>query len=155
MNKKILITKSGYRELKNELDDLIRNKRREVAERLREAKDFGDLTENSEYEDAKNEQAFIEGRILQINETLSKAEIVLERHNAKYVKIGSFVTLKNINSNEVVKYKLVSSIESNPLNNKISYESPLGTSIINKKVGSTVKVEVPAGVIRYEILDID
>jgi transcription elongation factor GreA len=155
MNKKILITKSGYRELKNELEDLIRNKRREVAERLREAKDFGDLTENSEYEDAKNEQAFIEGRILQINETLSKAEIVLERHNAKYVKIGSFVTLKNINSNEVVKYKLVSSIESNPLNNKISYESPLGTSIINKKVGSTVKVEVPAGVIRYEILDID
>ena len=155
MNKKILITKSGYRELKNELDDLIRNKRREVAERLREAKDFGDLTENSEYEDAKNEQAFIEGRILQINETLSKAEIVSERHNAKYVKIGSFVTLKNINSNEVVKYKLVSSIESNPLNNKISYESPLGTSIINKKVGSTVKVEVPAGVIRYEILDID
>jgi len=155
MNKKILITKSGYRELKNELDDLIRNKRREVAERLREAKDFGDLTENSEYEDAKNEQAFIEGRILQINETLSKAEIVLERHNAKYVKIGSFVTLKNINSNEVVKYKLVSSIESDPLNNKISYESPLGTSIINKKVGSTVKVEVPAGVIRYEILDID
>jgi transcription elongation factor GreA len=155
MNKKILITKSGYRELKNELEDLIRNKRREVAERLREAKDFGDLTENSEYEDAKNEQAFIEGRILQINETLSKAEIVSERHNAKYVKIGSFVTLKNINSNEVVKYKLVSSIESDPLNNKISYESPLGTSIINKKVGSTVKVEVPAGVIRYEILDID
>jgi transcription elongation factor GreA len=155
MNKKILITKSGYRELKNEHEDLIRNKRREVAERLREAKDFGDLTENSEYEDAKNEQAFIEGRILQINETLSKAEIVSERHNAKYVKIGSFVTLKNINSNEVVKYKLVSSIESDPLNNKISYESPLGTSIINKKVGSTVKVEVPAGVIRYEILDID
>jgi transcription elongation factor GreA len=155
MNKKILITKSGYRELKNELEDLIRNKRREVAERLKEAKDFGDLNENSEYDDAKNEQAFIEGRILQINETLSKAEIASERHNAKYVKIGSFVTLKKINSNEVVKYKLVSSIESDPLNNKISYESPLGTSIINKKVGSTVKVEVPAGVIRYEILDID
>ncbi|MCL5987007.1 MAG: transcription elongation factor GreA [Actinobacteria bacterium] len=155
MNRKILITKSGYKDLKNELEDLIRNKRREVAERLKEAKDFGDLTENSEYEDAKNEQAFIEGRILQINEILSKAEIVSERHNTKSVKIGSFVTLKNINSNEVVKYKLVSSIESDPLNNKISYESPLGTSIINMKVGSTVKVEVPAGVIKYEILDID
>ncbi len=155
MNKKILITRSGYKDLKNELDDLIRNKRREVAERLKEAKDFGDLTENSEYEDAKNEQAFVEGRILQINDILSKAEIVLERHNARSVKIGSSVTLKNINSNETVRYRLVSSVESDPLNNKISYESPLGTSIIDKKVGSTVKVEVPAGVIKYEILDID
>jgi len=155
MNKKILITRSGYKDLKNELDDLIRNKRREVAERLKEAKDFGDLTENSQYEDAKNEQAFVEGRILQINDILSKAEIVLERHNARSVKIGSSVTLKNINSNETVRYRLVSSVESDPLNNKISYESPLGTSIIDKKVGSTVKVEVPAGVIKYEILDID
>jgi len=155
MNKKILITRSGYKDLKSELDDLIRNKRREVAERLKEAKDFGDLTENSEYEDAKNEQAFIEGRILQINDILSKAEIVSERHNAKSVKIGSSVTLKNISSNETVKYRLVSSIESDPLNDKISYESPLGISIINKKIGETVKVEVPAGVIKYEILDID
>lgn len=152
--RKIFVTKEGYKRLQEELEYLVRNKRREVAERLKEAKEFGDLTENSEYEDAKNEQAFVEGRIAQINEILSRAEIIAGNNTSDTVGVGSLVTLRDVVSGEVFEYRLVSSIESDPLNNLISYESPLGTAILNRKLGERVRVEIPHGELEYEIVDV-
>jgi transcription elongation factor GreA len=152
--RKIFVTEEGYKRLQEELEYLIRNKRREVAERLREAKEFGDLTENSEYEDAKNEQAFVEGRIAQINEILSRAEIIAGNNTSDAVGVGSLVTLRDVVSGELFEYRLVSSIESDPLNNLISYESPLGTAILNRKLGEKVRVEIPHGELEYEIVDV-
>lgn len=152
--RKIFVTKEGYKRLQEELEHLVRNKRREVAERLKEAKEFGDLTENSEYEDAKNEQAFVEGRIAQINEILSRAEIIAGGNTSDAVGVGSLVTLRDVVSGEVFEYRLVSSIESDPLNNLISYESPLGTAILNRKLGERVRVEIPHGELEYEIVDV-
>lgn len=152
--RKIFVTKEGYKRLQEELEYLVRNKRREVAERLKEAKEFGDLTENSEYEDAKNEQAFVEGRIAQINEILSRAEIIAGGNTSDAVGVGSLVTLRDVVSGEVFEYRLVSSIESDPLNNLISYESPLGTAILNRKLGERVRVEIPHGELEYEIVDV-
>lgn len=152
--RKILVTEEGYKRLQDELEYLVRKKRREVAERLKEAKEFGDLTENSEYEDAKNEQAFVEGRIAQINEILSRAEIIAGNNTSEAVGVGSLVTLRDVVSGELFEYRLVSSIESDPLNNLISYESPLGTAILNRKLGERVKVEIPHGELEYEIVDV-
>ncbi len=152
--RKILVTEEGYKRLQDELEYLVRKKRREVAERLKEAKEFGDLTENSEYEDAKNEQAFVEGRIAQINEILSRAEIIAGNNTSEAVGVGSLVTLRDVVSGELFEYRLVSSIESDPLNNLISYESPLGTAILNRKLGEKVKVEIPHGELEYEIVDV-
>lgn len=152
--RKIFVTEEGYKRLQEELEYLVRNKRREVAERLREAKEFGDLTENSEYEDAKNEQAFVEGRIAQINEILSRAEIIAGNNTSDAVGVGSLVTLRDVVSGELFEYRLVSSIESDPLNNLISYESPLGTAILNRKLGEKVRVEIPHGELEYEIVDV-
>ncbi|GFP27208.1 transcription elongation factor GreA [Candidatus Hakubella thermalkaliphila] len=152
--RKILVTEEGYKRLQEELEYLVRNKRREVAERLKEAKGFGDLTENSEYEDAKNEQAFVEGRIAQINEILSRAEIIAGNNTSDAVGVGSLVTLRDVVSGEVFEYRLVSSIESDPLSNLISYESPLGTAILNRKLGEKVRVEIPRGELEYEIVDV-
>lgn len=152
--RKIFVTEEGYKRLQDELEYLVRNKRREVAERLKEAKEFGDLTENSEYEDAKNEQAFVEGRIAQINEILSRAEIIAGNNTSDAVGVGSLVTLRDVVSGELFEYRLVSSIESDPLNNLISYESPLGTAILNRKLGERVKVEIPHGELEYEIVDV-
>lgn len=152
--RKILVTEEGYKRLQDELEYLVRNKRREVAERLREAKEFGDLTENSEYEDAKNEQAFVEGRIAQINEILSRAEIIVGNNTSGAVGVGSLVTLRDVVSGELFEYRLVSSIESDPLNNLISYESPLGTAILDRKLGEKVRVEIPHGELEYEIVDV-
>ncbi|MBT9169865.1 MAG: Transcription elongation factor GreA [Actinobacteria bacterium] len=152
--RKILVTEEGYKRLQEELEYLVRNKRREVAERLKEAKGFGDLTENSEYEDAKNEQAFVEGRIAQINEILSRAEIIAGNNTSDAVGVGSLVTLRDVVSGEVFEYRLVSSIESDPLRNLISYESPLGTAILNRKLGEKVRVEIPRGELEYEIVDV-
>ncbi|GFP22566.1 transcription elongation factor GreA [Candidatus Hakubella thermalkaliphila] len=152
--RKILVTEEGYKRLQEELEYLVRNKRREVAERLKEAKGFGDLTENSEYEDAKNEQAFVEGRIAQINEILSRAEIIAGNNTSDAVGVGSLVTLRDVVSGEVFEYRLVSSIESDPLRNLISYESPLGTAILNRKLGEKVRVQIPRGELEYQIVDV-
>lgn len=152
--RKIFVTKEGYKRLQEELEYLVRNKRREVAERLKEAKEFGDLTENSEYEDAKNEQAFVEGRIAQINGILSRAEIIAGNNTSDAVGVGSLVTLRDVVSGELFEYRLVGSIESDPLNNLISYESPLGTAILNRKLGEKVRVEIPHGELEYEIVDV-
>jgi transcription elongation factor GreA len=153
--KEYRLTKEGYDMLVKELDDLIKNKRKEVAERLKEAKESGgELTENSEYEFAKNEQAFIEGRISQINEILSNYELIDDEGSSTHVKIGSTVVIKEIGKNRERKLKMVSSIESDPEKNKISDESPIGRSLLNKTIGEEIEVKTPQDRKRFKILDI-
>ncbi|MGM0365400.1 MAG: transcription elongation factor GreA [Actinomycetota bacterium] len=153
--KQYRLTKEGYDMLVNELDDLVKNKRKEVASRLKEAKNSGgDLSENSEYEYAKNEQAFVEGRIEQINEILANHTIVDDRGGGTQVKIGSTVVVKDLEAGKEKKFKVVSSIESDPEKNKISDESPIGNSLLNKKVGDEVVVKAPQNKKRFKILEI-
>ena len=152
--KEYRLTKEGYDMLAVELNDLIKNKRKEVAERLKEAKDFvGDLTENSEYEHAKNDQAFIEGRIEQINEIMSNHVIVGKEEKGK-VGLGSTVTVKDMADKKEKKFKIVSSIESDPEKNKISDESPVGKALLHKKIGEVVLIKTPQSSKDFKIIDI-
>lgn len=153
--KEVLLTPEGLRKLEDELEQLKSVKRREVAERIKVAISYGDISENSEYEDAKNEQAFIEGRIMTLEKQLRNARIIHEEEvDTHVVSIGSTVTLKDIEFDEDVTYTIVGSAEANPAQNKISNESPVGRSLLGKGVGSLVEVNVPAGTIQFQILDI-
>lgn len=153
--KEVILTQDGLKKLEDELDNLKSVKRREVAERIKVAIGYGDISENSEYEDAKNEQAFIEGRIITLEKMLRNARIISnEDVDIETVSIGSIVTLKDLDFNEIVEYSIVGTAESNPLHNKISNESPVGKAILGKKKGATVDVNVPAGMIQYQIIDI-
>lgn len=155
-DKEVILTPSGLRRLEEELEYLKSVKRREVAERIKIAISYGDISENSEYEDAKNEQAFIEGRIITLEKMLRNAKIINEDEvNTDVVSIGSTVKLKDIEFNETVEYTIVGSAESDPMANLISNESPVGKALLGKQIGATVDVAVPAGVIKYEILDIN
>ncbi|MNC22454.1 Transcription elongation factor GreA [compost metagenome] len=130
-------------------------KRREVAERIKVAIGYGDISENSEYEDAKNEQAFIEGRIITLEKMLRNARIInSDEIVTDVVSIGVTVSVEDLEYGDVMEYTIVGTAESDPLNNKISNESPVGRAIIGKKIGTIVDVSVPAGVIQYKILDI-
>lgn len=153
--KEIILTPEGLSNLEQELEVLKTVKRREVAERIKQAIEFGDISENSEYEDAKNEQAFIEGRILTLEKMLRNVRVIEHAENASNtVRLGARIKLKDLESNEIVEYTLVGSAEADPTKNKISNESPVGKAIINKKKGAVVEVSVPAGTSKYKILDI-
>ncbi len=153
MAEEVLLTEEGCENLEKELDHLINVKRREVAKRIKVAREFGDISENSEYDDAKNEQAFVEGRIKEIENMIRNARIVKDEDvNDETVNIGTTVKLKDVDSGEEFTYTIVGSAEADPLNNKISNQSPIGKSIIGHKVGDVVKVEVPSGITSYEIL---
>ena len=140
-----------------ELEELKNVKRREVAARIKEAISYGDLSENSEYEEAKNEQAFVEGRILELEEKVKNAKIIDEKKKAgvKTVQIGSHVTVKNksVRGSKPTEYIIVGSTEAD-YENKISNESPVGNALLDKSAGEKVKVAVPAGVMEYEIINI-
>jgi len=152
--KEYRLTQEGLDMLQAELDELIKNKRKEVAERLKESKEFGgDLTENPEYEHAKNDQAFIEGRIEQINEILANYTIV-ENGDKGIVDLGITVIIKDLDEKKERKFKIVSSVESDPEKNKISDESPVGKALLNKKIGDTVTVKTPIATKTYKIMDI-
>jgi transcription elongation factor GreA len=154
-DKEVLLTREGLQKLDEELEHLKSVKRREVAERIKLAISYGDISENSEYEDAKNEQAFIEGRIMTLEKMLRNARIISEDEvNTDVVSIGSTVTLKDIEFDEIITYTIVGSAEADPASNKISNESPVGRALIGKSVGSTVDVQVPAGTIQFQILEI-
>lgn len=154
-NKEVILTPDGYRRLEEELEALRTVKRREVAERIKEALSFGDITENAEYDDAKQEQAFLEGRILYLEKTLRNARVLEEDEiSAEKVGIGSKVLLRDLEYNEELEYTIVSSAEANPNDNKISITSPVGKAISGQPVGSIVEVVVPAGTLKYEILGI-
>jgi len=152
--KEYRLTKEGYDMLVTELDDLVKNKRKEVAERLKEAKDFGgELTENSEYEHAKNDQAFIEGRIEQINEIISN-HVIVKKEEKDRVGLGSTVIVKDMAEKKEKKFKIVSSIESDPEKNKISDESPVGKALLHKKIGEVVLIKTPQSSKNFKIIDI-
>lgn len=152
-DKEIILTLEGLAKLEKELEHLKTVRRREVAERIRQALEFGDISENSEYDDAKNEQGFIEGKILSIEKMLRNAKVIDEQDGQKtdVVKLGSRVTLVEVNGGAEAEYSIVGSAEANPLENKISNESPVGKSIIGHKVGEVVNVVVPMGTIQYRI----
>lgn len=154
--KEVILTPEGLSRLEQELEDLKTVKRKEVAARIKEAISFGDISENSEYEEAKNEQAFIEGRILTLEKMLRNARIITnEDVDTGVVSVGSKVKLKDLEFGDVVDYTIVGSAESDPMNNKISNESPVGQALLGKAKGAIVDVQVPAGVLQYEILDIN
>ena len=153
VEKEVILTQVGLQKLEEELGYLKTVRRREIAERIKFARQFGDINENSEYEDAKNEQAFVEGRILTLEKLLRNARLVEDvgRDHAR-VCIGSKVRLKNLESGEEVEYMIVGSTEAEPSEKKISNESPVGKAVLNAGVGDEVEVKVPLGTFRYEIV---
>ncbi len=153
--KEVFLTIDGLKMLEEELEELKTVKRREVAERIKQAIGFGDISENSEYEDAKNEQAFIEGRILTLEKMLRNAKIIDDESIAtEVVSIGSTVLLKDLEYGDQFEYTIVGSVEADPGANKISNESPVGKAILGMTKGNVVEVSVPAGQLKYQIIDI-
>lgn len=153
--KETILTPEGLRKLEDELESLKTVKRKEVAERIKASKEFGDLMENSEYEDAKNEQAFVEGRILQLDQMLRNARVI-DNHGvpADQVAVGSTVWLKDLTSGEEITYMIVGSAEADPDQDRISNESPLGRVLLGKRKGQVAEVVAPVGKIRYSVLRI-
>jgi transcription elongation factor GreA len=145
-----LVTEAGHQKLQEELDHLITVKRVEVAERIKTAREYGDISENAEYDDAKNEQARIETRIIQIEEKLRTAKVIHDV-DTKKVGIGVAVTVVDKKSGETEVYTIVGSTEADPLENRVSNESPVGKALFGHKKGDVVEVAVPAGKIKYEI----
>ena len=155
--KATLVTKEGLALMVEQLEEFKTVKRKEVAVRLKEAISFGDLSENSEYEDSKNEQAFVEGQIIELEKKIKNAKIITESKATKTVQFGSTVSLKNLSKKgaEDEVYTLVGSTESNPFEGKISNESPIGFVILDKCKGDIVKVISPSGTVEYEIVHLD
>ncbi|MBP1761100.1 MAG: GreA/GreB family elongation factor [Firmicutes bacterium] len=155
-DREIILTKEGLEKLETELETLKSTRREEVAERIKQAIAFGDISENSEYEDAKNEQAFIEGRIITLEKTLKNARLMTaDEIRDDVVSLGTKVTLKEMKSGREVNVTLVASVESKLKDGKISDESPVGKAIMGKSVGTKVEVEAPAGIIKYKIVKVE
>ena len=155
MTKKNILTYEGLKKLEDELQDLKVVKRKEVADKIREAREQGDLSENAEYDAAKDEQRDIEARIEEIEKILKNAEVVVEEDvNLDQINIGCSVRIYDIEFEEELEYKIVGSTEANSLKGKISNESPVGKALMGKKVGDTVVVETQAGEISYKVLEI-
>ncbi len=153
-HKVFILTKEGYDKLVTELDYLKNVKRREVAERIREAISYGDLSENSEYEDSKNEQAFVEGRIMELEEKVKFVKIIEDHKKTASVQLGSTVKIKNTKTKVDTEFIVVGSTEADPLNGKISNVSPVGSSLLDRHVGEVVSVHAPSGIIEYEIMKV-
>jgi transcription elongation factor GreA len=153
--KDVILTKEGYQKLKDEIEYLSTDRRREVADRIKTAREFGDITENAEYDDAKNEQAMLEARIAKLEERLAAARVIEKRDIAKdVVSIGSTVRLRDVDAKQTVEYHIVGSAEANPAEYKLSNESPVGQAILGHKKGETVEVKTPRGSLKYKILEI-
>ncbi|MFA5843185.1 MAG: transcription elongation factor GreA [Candidatus Gracilibacteria bacterium] len=154
-DKATFVTKDGLKQIQDELDELRDVRRREVAGRLQEAISYGDLSENSEYEEAKNEQAFVEGRILELEEKIKHAKIITHKHG-KVVELGSVVGIKRIKPREGEReeFTIVGSTEADPLNQRISNESPIGAAVLDHKVGDEVEARTPGGKVTYEIVSL-
>lgn len=148
------LTREGYQKLQEELDLLRSVKRQEIANRLHEAMEGGELIENAEYEAAKNEQAFVEGRIKELEVLLATARVISEADKTEVVQVGARVTIKIENDNPEI-YSIVGVAEANPRAGRISNESPLGKALLNKKVGDRIQVDAPAGAFSVEVLKIE
>lgn len=154
-NDEVILTQEGLEKLEDELRDLKTVKRKELAARLKLAISYGDLKENSEYHSAKDDQAFIETRILILEKMLTKARVITSDNiDSNKVSIGSTILLNDIEFAEKIEYMLVGPAEADVADNKISYESPLGKELMGKEVGSVIHVNAPMGVIKYELLEI-
>ena len=153
--KDVLLTPEGMNRLQEELDTLRTDKRREVAERIAHAREFGDIAENSDYDDAKNEQAMVEQKIAQLEERLSRARLIEKEDVPKgVVAIGTRVRLRDLDAKQTIEYVIVGSAEANPAESKLSNESPVGKAIIGRKKGETVEVAAPRGSMKYKIMDV-
>ena len=151
----LVLTTGGLKKIQAELDHLRTVHRKEVADRIRDSKEFGELSENSEYEDAKTEQAFVEGRILELKRILLNAHVVEEEEiQTDVVGIGSKVGVRDLETKDEWDYTIVGSVEADPTEDRISNESPVGEALMDKKVGDIIEVEVPAGMAKYEIVKI-
>lgn len=155
MAKSVMLTAEGLKQLEEELDLLKGEKRKEIAEKIKVARSYGDLSENSEYDDAKNEQAILEARIATIEATLKVAVVIDENEiTDQTVHVGSLVKVENISMGREQEFRIIGSNESNPKENKISDESPVGRALLGKKVGDVVEVEVPAGLMTFKVLNV-
>ena len=153
--KEIILTAEGYEKLKQEIEFLQTEKRREVAERIRVAREFGDIAENAEYDDAKNEQAMLEHKIAQLEERLLSARVITKKEISKdTVSVGSKVRIRDVAAKQTFEYHIVGSAEANPAENKLSNESPVGKAIIGHKKGDVVEVSAPRGALKFKILEI-
>lgn len=153
--KQFIMTYEGVKKLEEELEYLKTVKRKEITEKIKVALGYGDLSENSEYDEAKNDQAFTEGRILQLENMLKNAVVVDESELPNdVVSVGTIVKVKDYDFDEEVEYSIVGSAEADPMNFKISNESPVGSALLGKKVGDVVEVAVPSGVSKFEVLEI-
>jgi transcription elongation factor GreA len=151
-NKPTYVSREGLEKLRQELDELVNVRRPEIAGRIHDAKEHGELAENAEYEDAKNEQAFVEGRIQRIEELIKNAVLIEENHATDHVAIGSTVTVESQEGRQ--KFTIVGSAEADPRDGKISNESPVGRALLGHKKGEEVVVKVPAGDFAYKIVAI-
>ena len=155
MAKPVMLTPEGLKQLEEELDFLKGEKRKEIAEKIKVARSYGDLSENSEYDDAKNEQAFIEGRIQELEQKLRNVEVISEEKKPKnVVTMGCKVILRDMELNEDMEYTLVGTAEADPEAMRISNESPVGAAILGQKVNKVVDVQAPVGTIKYKIMKI-
>ena len=154
MEKHVILTKEGKEKLEKELQELKTVRRKEVADRIKQAIDFGDISENSEYDDAKNEQAFIEGYISELENKINTAKIIDESIKGDVVSVGSKVTVLDTMYNDELEYVIVGSSEADPFNNRISNESPVGKAILGKRKGDEVEVSTPDGPVTFKVLAI-
>ena len=149
------VSKAGFEKLKQEREYLVTVRRKEVSEKLKEARSFGDLSENAEYDEAKNEQAILESRINELELLISNVKVVEDDDiSINEVGVGSIVKLKDLEFDEIEELQIVGSTESDPDNGKISDESPIGKAALKKKVGDVFEVEAPAGTLKFEVLEI-
>jgi transcription elongation factor GreA len=153
-NQAVYVTSAGLKKLEEELEHLRTVRRQEVAQRLHEAMEGGELIENAEYEAAKNEQAFVEGRILELEHRIAQAQVIKPGKGGDIVTIGSTVVVKEGRGRKRDTYTIVGASEANPKEGLISNESPLGRALLDKKVGDKVEVDAPAGAIKFKILEI-
>lgn len=149
-----LVTREGLEKMKKELDELRSTKRAEIAQRLKAAIAMGDLSENSEYDEAKNAQAFLEGRILQLEQQIRTAQVI-ETVTKDRVDVGSTVVIEDMEEHLKEKVTIVGSTESNPFEGRISNESPVGRALMGAKAGDTVEAETPNGVLKYKVISIE
>lgn len=155
VDKEILLTKEGYKKLEDEMEFLKTVRRKEVADKIKVARGFGDLSENAEYDEAKNEQAQVEDRILVLEHMLINAKVISDDDiKTDAVVAGSTIKLKDLEDGEIEEFTIVGSAEADPFNGKISYESPVGKACIGRKEGETVAVQTAAGSFNYEIIEI-
>jgi transcription elongation factor GreA len=153
--KEVILTPDGFKKLQEEIEFLSTDKRRDIANRIREAREFGDIAENAEYDSAKNEQAHLEARIALLEERLKSARVVTKKEiKSGEVSVGTKVRLRDVKAGKTVEYHIVGSAEADPSENKLSNESPVGKAIMGRKKGETVEVAAPRGKLKFKIMDI-